>query len=336
MSCIFITGMYSQDLKKKVWQARQRGFTWNQLEHNFGIPKSSCRDLVKKYGKPPSAAPKNNLKIKGNKKKRLVLAIQRLKECGERITAPKILCKSSVSVSLRSVQRFLNKEGLKYMNPQNTIVLSDRHKAERHEMCKKWLIRGSASTNIVFTDETRFPLDGPDHIMTWQDPKNRTKRECRQQGGGGVLLWGMLFRTGELFVTEVKGKIDSKKYCQVLNTFALPIITREFDHDFTLQQDNAPPHVSEYSMSFLEEKGVTLLGWPARSPDMNVIENCWKVLKNRVYENGGMKNLAELREKISATVQRFNNEPKLGQGIYSAFGERVLECYERNGNLLDC
>jgi hypothetical protein len=62
----------------------------------------------------------------------------------------------------------------------------------------------------------------------------------------------MLFATGQLHVTEVQGKIDSRKYCQTLNTFALPIIIQEFNLEFTLQQDNAPPHSSEFTQLFLE------------------------------------------------------------------------------------
>jgi transposase len=146
--------MYTKDLKEKVWQARHRGFSWNKLEQNFGVPKSSCRDFVRNYGQTPTVAPKNHLKIKGNKKKRLVLAIQRLTDDGERITASNVIYKSNVSVSMKTVQRFLKKEGLKYMNPQNTVVLSSEHNALRMEICKKWLIQGSANNNIVFTDES--------------------------------------------------------------------------------------------------------------------------------------------------------------------------------------
>ena len=55
----------------------------------------------------------------------------------------------------RTVQRFMKNEGYKYINWKKEIVLSEAQKAARAEMCKKWLIEGVTSQNIVFTDETR-------------------------------------------------------------------------------------------------------------------------------------------------------------------------------------
>ena len=45
-------------------------------------------------------------------------------------------------------------------------------------------------------------------------------------------------------------------------------------------QDNAPCHTAKSVMTFLSEEDVTVLEWPAQSPDMNPIENVtkWKSL----------------------------------------------------------
>ena len=264
----------------------------------------------------------------------MLLAIKYLTDTNKRITASKVLEKSHVRLSASTVQRFLIQEGLKYMNPQTVIILSAEHKVKRQEICKRWLISGEANENIIFTDEVRFSLDGPDHIKSWQAPKKRKQRAMRQQGGGRIMFWGMLFSTGQLHLMEIKGNLDSKKYCHLLNSFALPLIYEEFDQTFTLQQDNAPPHASEYTQLFLEEKGVKLMEWPARSPDLNVIENCWHILKMAVYESGGANNIAELREKVAVALQHFNEATDTGKTVYKSFGRRVLQCYEDRGNLL--
>ncbi|KAG3001110.1 hypothetical protein PC128_g16898 [Phytophthora cactorum] len=39
-------------------------------------------------------------------------------------------------------------------------------------------------------------------------------------------------------------------------------------------------------MQFFEEQEINLLDWPARSLDLNPIENLWALLARKVYPNG--------------------------------------------------
>ena len=57
------------------------------------------------------------------------------------------------------------------MNPKKKIMLNVSQKTSRMEICKKWLIGGASSRKIVFTDETRYNLDGPDNDKSWQNTK---------------------------------------------------------------------------------------------------------------------------------------------------------------------
>ena len=60
-----------------------------------------------------------------------------------------------------------------------------------------------------------------------------------------------------------------------------------FDHlcdVTTIQQDNTRPYVARICIQFLETEHVTVLPWPAYSPDKSPIEHVWDLLDYQVRQ----------------------------------------------------
>ena len=94
------------------------------------------------------------------------------------------------------------------------------------------------------------------------------------------MVWGAFSKDGCLPLQRVDGNLNAHRYIDILEYNVKPYF--EIHPEFHFQQDNAPSHSARSVKSWLQEKGIQVLEWPACSPDLNPIENLWSVLKSQL------------------------------------------------------
>ncbi|KAJ7319548.1 hypothetical protein JRQ81_019059 [Phrynocephalus forsythii] len=83
----------------------------------------------------------------------------------------------------------------------------------------------------------------------------------------------------------VKSRANTAVNHDILEHFML-LSTDELygDADFIFQQDLAPAHTAKNTQTQFNDHGITALDWPARSPDLNPLENLWATAKRKMRQ----------------------------------------------------
>ena len=146
------------------------------------------------------------------------------------------------------------------------------------------------------------------------------------------MLWGCMTHYGVGDASWVPGKINSEDYLEVLHDYVLA--SRDwFDMDpetFIFQQDNAGIHTAHIINDFFEEYNITVLDWPACSPDLNPIEHLWSYLKRELqsYETSP-NNLDELWDQVQEVWAKI--PIKYIQKLYESMPKRMSDVCQAKG-----
>lgn len=280
----------------------------------------------KKRGKKPVLRNADKLLIKRR--------ISTLKNDGQKIDSTKLKNACQLDVSTRTIRRYLFNVGMTYRNIPRVIFLTKSHKEKRVEIATKWITSSHDWSKTIFSDEKRFTLDGPDNWMTYIDKKEKKKRERRQCKGGGVMVWLMVMPNGLLSHKIIIGKFGSKEYLDLLQTSIVPICKLNYGVDFFYQSDNSTVHNAKCVQKFMKDSEIKNLEWPAKSPDLNIVEDIWKMLSNDIYDGPQFKNVKELKEKINSTILDFNsrNGDKI-KALYLTIHQRLCKVLIGKGNI---
>ncbi|KAG6941567.1 hypothetical protein JG687_00019574 [Phytophthora cactorum] len=84
---------------------------------------------------------------------------------------------------------------------ENTLALTAAHKAHRLALAKRMVVTSQTGwERIIFSDEKKFNLDGPDGLQSYWHNVRRPQRTTvrRQNGGGSVIVWSAFSAKGSL------------------------------------------------------------------------------------------------------------------------------------------
>ena len=199
-------------------------------------------------------------------------------------------------------------------------------------------------SQVIFTDECRATLDGPDGWAQGWVSSDHTPpiRMARQQGGGGVMFWAAIIDDKLIgpFRVEDGVKINANTYSAFLDKHLRPWWKKQplrLRKSLIFMHDNAPAHAVRYTTDYLRKIGIkedNLMIWPPCSPDLNPIENLWSMLKKEVYVAG--KQYSSTDELWNAITMAANNVSKDAiKNLTSSVDNRLLTVIQRDGGCIN-
>lgn len=148
------------------------------------------------------------------------------------------------------------------------------------------------------------------------------------------MVWGAFCADGTLRLSFPSFRMNSMEYQSILETNLLPFLSKRRRRNLIFQQDNAAIHVSGSTRNWFNDHSVSVLDWPARSPDLNPIENLWGYLVRKIYDrNNPFENVGSLE---AAIIDAWDHVPdELIQNLLGSMPERIFQVISRKGDVTD-
>lgn len=144
------------------------------------------------------------------------------------------------------------------------------------------------------------------------------------------MVWGAFCAAGTLRLGFVSSRMNSQEYIELMETHLLPFLRGARRKSHSYQQDNASCHVSAASKAWFASKKIKLHEHPARSPDLNPMENLWSYLVRQVYADG--KQYDAVGPLETAIVDAWESIPqKLIDNLIGSMNNRCFEVISKHG-----
>ena len=86
----------------------------------------------------------------------------------------------------------------------------------------------------------------------------------------------------------------------------------------------------------MEQRGIETIEWPSRSPDLNIIENAFGMVAEKVYDGPQPKNKVELEQLIDDAVKSINiNDSEKLKNIYNSIPKRICTVLSKSGQKIN-
>lgn len=288
-----------------IVRMREGGVKSSDIASLLSMPRSTVSTILTKWRTTGC------LKTKKPKPRPSKLSKRALRDLGRLIHGDRHLTLAALAATFgvcrTTIRAYIRKLGFCNRVAARKPFLSVSHRmqrlqfarAYRHWMAEDW-------KHVIWTDESSFELGkNSRQIRVWRKTHEKYAMHCLaptfKSGRTSVMVWGAFtgFEKSPL-VFLPQGERTAADFVQnvyegILSGFYFMHVHR---NELVLMEDGAPVHRARVSQLWREAHGIRKLKWPPNSPDLNPIENLWKILKDLLRNHKKPSNKQEMIEVI--------------------------------------
>jgi transposase len=278
-------------LKGKINALINEGYSQRQVASRLNISRGAVRNVISSNGS-------SNRRNCGRKRKTTLREDRLLKGAVVRsphASSARLAHESrqrGCNISSRTVRRRLSKDfNLVARRPAKKPMMTRAQLRARLRFCKIHKDKPADWWDkVMFSDESTFQQvrgSGTNYVRRpvgkRLDPKYTIKTVKHPPS---VMVWGAIAASGRcgLKIFDKGVKVNAEEYIKVMESKVS--VHMQISNTTLFQQDSAPCHTARSVKKWFADNGIDLLAdWPSNSPDLNVIENCWNLMKKKVAEH---------------------------------------------------
>lgn len=323
----------------EVVHLKRNGLTGPEVSQRLGIPVATCNSIFRKWKEEGivenKKQPGRPRKVTEEEEKMLIETVERCPE----MTLTELRGEINATFSNPTAFRILKENGFSNYTIPEKWTLDPEHKTLRLEWAKQYKeMPDSFWKSIVFTDECLIQ-NSPYKQKAWVSDKSSLPLIQRDRWQAKVLCWGAISYQGICILECLEGTINSDIYVDILKRRLLrnlPALSPQTKKGASMdrliyQHDGAGIHTSFQVQSYFQSREITILPWPPRSPDLNLIEAVWSQLKYKLRRS--YNNREELVKDIENCWKDISVE--FIQNLYLSMNRRILAVIEAKGGPTD-
>jgi transposase len=277
--------------KQLIWSLLRDGFSVRDAaqqlqQQGYKVCKSTVQNASAKLKRESGIAAsllKRRQKKLSARAQRIITELIRFQDVTSKQGVWSQLQQLGYNVSYQTVRRTLKgMKNIKFVKPKKKAMMTADHRRRRLAWARQQLRDPPDWAKVYYADEKQWRLDGPTSrgkvLYDTRDPYPTL--EQTGVSDNAVHVWGAFSRARCLDLSFVSGSFNSAQYISILSS-QFPLHRRS--NVTVLLHDRHPVHKSKETVEWMQQANIEVILLPAKSPDLNPIENLWSLVSRRVY-----------------------------------------------------